>query len=101
MPVKAWDSITPKDGTSTVRTEEVKTCVTTIHQRMMMPSFTEAIGTELTQETPTSILPLLREKLLCRTQRVMQDGAVAVFSSSTTPMMATPTTSAIILRLIS
>ena len=45
MPVKAWDSITPKDGTSTVRTEEVKNCVTTILLRMMMLSFTVAIGT--------------------------------------------------------
>ena len=81
MPGKVWVSTILKDGTSIVWIKEVSTCVTTIPQPMMMPSSMVAIGIGLIPRIQISILHQLNEKQPCKTLRVMQDGAVAVFSS--------------------
>ena len=89
MHVKAWDNTIHKDGISIVLIRAVKNSVTTIHPPMMMPSYMATTGIVSAQKTQISIHLPHNGKLLCRTLRTMRDGAVAVYNSSTTQMMAT------------
>src|SRR5574344_1775286 len=96
MPVKPWDNIIRKDGTSTVLTKEARSSATTILRRMTMLSYMVTIGIVSAQKILISIHLPHSERPHSKTLRTMQDGAVAVCSSSTTRMMVTTTTSATI-----
>ena len=81
MPVKAWGSITHNAGISTELMQEMSVYATTTLLPMNTRSFMTTNGIALRQRILTSTLLLDNAKQPFRTQRLMQDGVEAMFSS--------------------
>ena len=81
MPVKAWGSITHSAGISTELMQETSVYATTTLLPMNTRSLMATNGIALRQMILTSTLLLDNAKQPFRTQRHMQDGVGAMFSS--------------------